>query len=219
MHLNRYFAATDFGVYESVDAGLNWQLYGSGLPNVVVTDLAYQAPTRTLVAGTYGRSIFAIDLDFVPTIVVPDKLTIIRGNQVAGNLISVAESDDQYLAFTPGVTLNPSEPPVWIELSATSPMSNPNSMIFAIETRASTANIRQSIELFNFDSGMYEEVDARMTSLTDSIAEYVVDGDPTRFIEADSNRVRARIGWKAIGIVSMFPWTINIDRCTWTVAE
>ncbi len=62
---DRYFVATDLGVLQSTDLGEHWKVLGDGLPNVVVNDLAYRANTRELLAGTYGRSIFAISMDAV----------------------------------------------------------------------------------------------------------------------------------------------------------
>jgi photosystem II stability/assembly factor-like uncharacterized protein len=56
------YVATDFGVYRSTDVGGSWSAFGSGLPNVVVSDLRLHAPTHTLVAGTYGRSMWKLDL-------------------------------------------------------------------------------------------------------------------------------------------------------------
>ena len=53
---NRYFAATDIGVFESFDAGQSWNPLGAAMPAVVVNDFAYQHSTRKLFAGTYGRS-------------------------------------------------------------------------------------------------------------------------------------------------------------------
>ena len=59
---NQIYAATDVGVFRSTNLGVNWHVYGIGLPNVVVTDLAFQNEDRQLFAGTYGRSIFSIEL-------------------------------------------------------------------------------------------------------------------------------------------------------------
>lgn len=50
--------ATDIGVFYSSDDGNNWELLGLELPNVVITDLDYHPPTMTLVAGTFGRSMY-----------------------------------------------------------------------------------------------------------------------------------------------------------------
>lgn len=57
---DRLYLATDFGVYETPDGGLNWTLLTEGLPNVPVVDLTFHQPTRTLVAATYGRSMYTL---------------------------------------------------------------------------------------------------------------------------------------------------------------
>jgi hypothetical protein len=56
------YVATDAGIYVSTNAGGSWSTLGAGLPNGVVPDLELHAPTRTLIAGTYGRSLFTYDL-------------------------------------------------------------------------------------------------------------------------------------------------------------
>ena len=57
----RLFAATDLGVYETGDGGATWHRAGTGLPNVVVTHLGWDALRQQVVAGTYGRSVWALD--------------------------------------------------------------------------------------------------------------------------------------------------------------
>ena len=59
---NRFFTATDVGVYETLDGGDSWHTLGAGLPNVVVNALAFQPESRRLIAGTYGRSFFSIEI-------------------------------------------------------------------------------------------------------------------------------------------------------------
>jgi hypothetical protein len=52
------YAATDVGVFETKNLGTNWTPFGTGMPTTIVYDLAYHIPSRTLLAGTYGRSMF-----------------------------------------------------------------------------------------------------------------------------------------------------------------
>lgn len=59
----RLYAGTDVGVYTSVQPGGNWSTLAPGLPRSPVLDLKLHAPTRKLVAGTHGRSMFALELD------------------------------------------------------------------------------------------------------------------------------------------------------------
>ena len=56
------YAATDAGVYAYDQQAQRWVLFNDGMPAVVVTDLDYHAPSQTLLAATYGRSIYQTDL-------------------------------------------------------------------------------------------------------------------------------------------------------------
>jgi hypothetical protein len=57
-----WFVGTDLGVWTSTNGGTNWVPFETGLPNVVVTDLEIHRSARKLVAGTYGRGAWEIDL-------------------------------------------------------------------------------------------------------------------------------------------------------------
>ncbi len=63
--------ATDIGVYFSGDEGANWELIGAELPNLVITDLTYHDTEEILVAATYGRGIYTLDLTDVVRIQEP----------------------------------------------------------------------------------------------------------------------------------------------------
>jgi len=56
------YAGTDRGVYNSPDAGKTWSLYGNGLPNVAVFDLAIQKKFGILRAATHGKGMYEIAL-------------------------------------------------------------------------------------------------------------------------------------------------------------
>jgi len=56
------YVATDFGVYYSTNLGESWQPAGLGMPMLVVNDLRLHNPTRKLIAATYGRGIYTLDL-------------------------------------------------------------------------------------------------------------------------------------------------------------
>jgi photosystem II stability/assembly factor-like uncharacterized protein len=56
------YVATDVGVFVSDSLGNNWNYLGENLPNSPITDLVIHNPTRTLIAATFGRSMYSIDL-------------------------------------------------------------------------------------------------------------------------------------------------------------
>lgn len=60
---NRLYIATDAGVFKTNDLGINWEMQGSNLPNVPINDLTLHNESRTLIAATFGRSMYTYDLN------------------------------------------------------------------------------------------------------------------------------------------------------------
>lgn len=57
------YVGTDVGVYRSMNRGVSWQPFNSGMPaGLVITDLEYNRKTKTLTAGTYGRGAWQLRL-------------------------------------------------------------------------------------------------------------------------------------------------------------
>ncbi|SRX55237.1 T9SS type A sorting domain-containing protein [Aequorivita sp. CIP111184] len=59
---NILFVATDLNVWYSNNDGANWTILGNNLPLTVVMDLKFHEPTKTLYAGTFGRSMHSYDV-------------------------------------------------------------------------------------------------------------------------------------------------------------
>ena len=54
--------ATDVGVFRTTNGGREWLRVGKGLPMAAIMDIDYQAATRTVIAGTFGRGIWSVAL-------------------------------------------------------------------------------------------------------------------------------------------------------------
>ncbi|MEI7491598.1 MAG: T9SS type A sorting domain-containing protein [Bacteroidota bacterium] len=63
----RIIVATDAGLYGTTDGGQTWSWIWDRMPAVPVYTLKIHAPTRTLVAGTYGLSAYRANLDDILT--------------------------------------------------------------------------------------------------------------------------------------------------------
>ena len=59
----RLYLASDFGCYVTQNHGVTWEVLGEDMPLVPVIDLVLHNPTRELLAATYGRSMYTMDLD------------------------------------------------------------------------------------------------------------------------------------------------------------
>ncbi len=59
------YIATDVGVFVSLNDGESWDILDESLPNLVISDLSYHPPTKKLLAATYGRSMYDMDLSYL----------------------------------------------------------------------------------------------------------------------------------------------------------
>jgi photosystem II stability/assembly factor-like uncharacterized protein len=59
------FLGTEFGLWLSLDGGLDWTRWTHGFPTVSVMDLAIHPRTHDLIVATHGRSIWIVD-DITP---------------------------------------------------------------------------------------------------------------------------------------------------------
>ncbi|MDX1577059.1 MAG: glycosyl hydrolase [Gemmatimonadota bacterium] len=62
---NLMFAATEFGVFFTIDGGSEWRELEGGAPTISFRDIDIQRDHEDLVAGSFGRGIFILD-DYTP---------------------------------------------------------------------------------------------------------------------------------------------------------
>ncbi len=152
------------------------------------------------------------------TQVASDSFNVLRGVFVSGTLADTFDSDDSYLKFKPGITLNSSEPPVWLEFVGTLPSDAPTTLSVTLESQANTLGLTQTIDMFNWNLGRYEPVDSRAASFnTDSVATADLSASISDYVQAGSGTVKARMGFRATGPVLLYPWTVSIDQVIWSV--
>ena len=75
---NVWYIATDAGVFVTLNGGSTWQPANEGLPKVPVTDLTVHRPTRTIVAATYGRSMFKATMPWFSSTHSPQTIENVR---------------------------------------------------------------------------------------------------------------------------------------------
>jgi outer membrane protein assembly factor BamB len=160
--------------------------------------------------GMYGR---------LPGTVVPDDFSVVRGILVSGTLSDLYDSDDSRLVVHAGPTLDPTEPPVWLTVEGTASTASPSEFSFTLEAKANTSGLRQRIELYNYVSQSFEEVDSRAATTTDSVVEVVVTGDLSRFIDPGTLAMKAQLTWKPTGPVVIWPFTVETDQTVWRVSR
>lgn len=86
------YVGSDVGVYVSENLGGSWTPLGTNLSITTVHDLAFHPPTRTLVAGTHGRSMFLCHLTESDTL---HGVLVTAGNDVN----SINDNDVEVVFF------------------------------------------------------------------------------------------------------------------------
>jgi photosystem II stability/assembly factor-like uncharacterized protein len=152
---NVIYAGTDIGVFVTVDGGATWASYMNGLPRTEVIDMEVQRSTRQLRIATYGRSMWAIDLEKAvapPSITAPigGEIMVVASLQTIGwagfdGPVNIDYSTDDGLTWTP-VAQNvagsfmrwsvPNTPTMWARVRASlasNPSVNATSFSFTIE--------------------------------------------------------------------------------------
>lgn len=99
-------------------------------------------------------------------------------------------------------------------VSGTAPFAAPATLKFVIESRSSEINTTQRVELFNYVSNSYEEVDWNPLPGTDSAREIVISTDASRFVRTSDRQVKARLTWFH-EILNDVEWRVNIDQQRW----
>ncbi|GBD87900.1 xyloglucanase Xgh74A precursor [bacterium BMS3Abin03] len=70
------FIASDVGVLFTNNLGMYWNYLGEPLPSTPIMDLVFHNDTQTLVAATYGRSMYKFSLDSIATYISNIKVQV-----------------------------------------------------------------------------------------------------------------------------------------------
>lgn len=102
-------------------------------------------------------------------------------------------------------------------VQASGKCDNPSTMSFTLEGSVfARQGVTQSVEMYNYDSGAFEEVDSRAASrFTDSTATITPTGDLSRFVESGTGNVQARV--KFVPAVARASYNANIDMVDWAI--
>lgn len=151
------------------------------------------------------------------TIVDVQSLSIFRGFLTGGGLPELTTSDDQYLTVSAGITLFAGESPAQIVLDGTSPCEDPTQIRFELEAGVSTPGLLQTVDMFNFDTLLWEQVDFWTASPLDATVAIKVDTDSGRFVQSGTRLMRVRIKYDQVGLTLPWPWTVRLDRAVFSV--
>lgn len=142
--------------------------------------------------------------------------TIVRGVPVSGGLPEIQTSDEQKLTVSSGITLNQTEPPVWVDFATVGPATNPGAFRFELEARSSSV-MRQRVRLFNYASGVWDTVSDGDSSTTDAFVEADVWSNTGRYIHPTTRQMLARVEFFVDRPILSWPFSAQFDQAVWKV--
>ena len=131
----------------------------------------------------------------------------------SGTINDLNESDDVAVKYR-AVSSTPS---VQLGFRGSIATSSPSVLVFNIESRATSPNVTQTIEIFNFVTNSYEVFDTRPATTNDDVVSIEIN-NATNYVGATGN-VDTRVTWNANGPVTHFPWAAVIDQVGWQFVD
>lgn len=157
-------------------------------------------------------SVFKLVDGFLFTDGTLDLVLPFVGDFESGSPADLLVSDDVTLNYRSEAVPN-GQPAIQIEFRGTVPSSTPALLKFDIESRVSTPNLHQQVEIFNFLTNQYELFDSRTPSLTDVLISIEIAGATA--YTGPIGDVRTRVTLTVNGPVTAFPWALIMDRVGW----
>jgi hypothetical protein len=171
-------------------------------------------PQSVVEAGVDGFQLKRVSCD-VTTVVTVDDVDVLRGIHVQGAMSDLDTSNNVRLCYQKGIT-PPNQPGVQLELTGLLPDDSPSSLKIVIESQTDTNQITQKVEMFNFDTNQYEQVDSRNTSVnTDATAQIQLAGDVTRFAQPGTGAVMARVSYSPGPLGGRGRFIVCLDQFVW----
>lgn len=152
----------------------------------------------------------------IPAIESPATgMNVFRGVQLGGALADISQSDDSYVRFNPGFTLNGSEAPISLIFDA-SLQGGTSCLNFAVESNANTPGLTSTTEAFNWNTNVFDVIGTAAESFnTDTVTNSDLAGSIDDHVSPNGN-VLARVGWRQTGFTLIFPWEVRVDSVMWT---
>jgi hypothetical protein len=162
------------------------------------------------VPGGFTNKLFAFN-----NYIVAREFNRIQGIHIGGDLNDSYDSDDSYLKFQIGTGS-----PLWVEFVGVLPTDNPEVLTVSMEASCSTLFLTQTVDMFNWKTQKFEQVDSRIASFNnDSIVTVDLTSSADDFVEPLTGAIRMLAGWRAKCPILSYPWIVCIDQVAWRISD
>ncbi|MEM7453714.1 MAG: VCBS repeat-containing protein [Planctomycetota bacterium] len=150
-----------------------------------------------------------------PQLVPVTDFAVTRGELGSEGLIELGVSDDDGFILV-RENIDP-QPRTTVELKGISPVAVPQSLEFTLESFVfSRVGVTQSVEMFNYDTSSWEQVDTRPAArFQDEVLTLTIAGDTSRFVEPGTLCIEARVDFRAANPRAKF--SSSMDHFFWLI--
>lgn len=147
------------------------------------------------------------------TRVNPFSVTILGGSALGGSLSSLFNSDNNRFL----VINDENDAAGEVEMRGTSPSSSPSSITVLLETISVRDDQSQFSDVWNFNTNSWDNIDFRISSLTDSAYSSALPAPLNRYV-GPGNEMRIKVLWiPSQDLDSGDGWSSGIDQAVWDV--
>lgn len=138
-----------------------------------------------------------------------DSVSIEKGSLVSGSLVQMTQSDDDRYLVQQAYDGDRSERPLRIVFTGTTFYKPVNEVRIKLESNINANSVNQFVELFNYSTGTWHQVDSRVGSIADETIELVVQNAAS--FCSSAGQVKARVSWKATNVGAASRMIASID--------
>lgn len=195
----------------SADAWYNGDVIGSGTDRSYGNNVSSNLPDGAVITPGFDNFFpFAAE---VPA----ESFAVLNGTIGSGGVPELQFTDNTFLQIYSAVAQPVVEAAIVVDFQAFIPDFAPDSITFVLESRVSTPNVEQQVELFNFATQEFEVADVQAASTLDDSVEVILSGELSEYVNQSTGELRAKASWTTVGPVLGFPWSLNLDQVAWQV--
>jgi hypothetical protein len=156
-------------------------------------------------------------LDGATTTFSPNGYFLIRGTELAGGLFGLQYSDDVRLKIRPRAESGQQRDFVEFEVSTTSTIQNPTSIVLGYEGAGSSPNVRRTIHAWDYVAGAYTQVTQGPSNMVEQTFEYNLSS-PARFV-GPGGAMKVKIHAIQVGPLFTYPYEVSTDWVYWRLTQ
>ncbi|MDQ2986923.1 MAG: hypothetical protein M3R13_09425 [Armatimonadota bacterium] len=149
----------------------------------------------------------------------PSSFSYSPGTHVSGELVDLWDTDNLYVVGSPGIVFSVGQSPLRLVVTSRAASLNATNITLRVESKATSANLRQTVEFYNYTTSTWVTGTSRQMTTADVSTDIVAPGTPNDYIEDSTRNVRARISYQVTGPMFAFPWRISWDQTIWRITR